>query len=767
MSISEKENYPMLIWQSSMGHWQGVLAEEWEFQWAAGRSEREVTTQLKAYLEWHLNEYGWTPECSFDDASLKYIAVDVRPEYRSEDNRVAPCPETMRIRFPVIYGAIGGNMLGAAIPIIDTFFTYHQREDLERLARHYVAQNLKGKSPDELGRYEMIQEPELRMLPFRKSISKKRTLAGWLDKPEFNNLKEVAEPLPEKGRGRKKSSPAFEREGDVNTMVDRLNEGPVNLCIVGESGSGKSTILMEAVKRISKTKDETKDEFDGDKPALFWRTNAQRLIAGAPYLGQWEARLESVLNELQDASAWLICDSLIDLIKTGGRDPRDGVAMFLMPYLIRSEARIIVEATPDEVETCRRLLPEFLDAFQLVRVQPLSQDRMRSLMRRVIRVQEHVWKVEAENSVADTVIRLHSRFYPYKSFPGGSVKFVERLFERTANERAKRVDQSKVHTAFVRETGLKEWLLKDDVPLVFDKVYESFTSRIVGQTGACQAASEVVTRLKAGMNDPKRPVSVLLFCGPTGVGKTALARYLAEYLFGAGDISNRLLRLDMSEYGFPGAVRRLTMDSQGNPSKFVTSIRSQPFQVVLLDEIEKAAPEVFDLFLNVFDEGRMSDAAGRYTSFRSAIIVMTSNIGVKQGGAIGFNGADGIDYESEVLKFFRPEFYNRIDQVVSFGSFDEASIRRIAELELEGLGKRDGLAGRGLTLEWTEDIVDWLVVNGFDNRLGARPLQRCLEESVVKELSRFLVGRTKKAKAVLRLSMPKSGTIEVKEYKPD
>ncbi len=761
MAATEKENYPMLVWKSGIGCWQGVLCEEWEFQWAVGRSEREVTTQFKGYLDWHLAEYGWTPECSIDRARMRILSVDVRPEYTSMDNRVSPCPETVRLRFPVVYGEIGGNMFGAAIPLIDTFFTYHQEGDLERLARHYVVQNLKGKSPDELVRYEQVVDPELKVLPFRKTVSRKSKLGEWFEKPEYNNLKEIAEPMPTRVRGRKKAAPAFEREPEVHSVVERLMEGPVNLCVVGEQGCGKSTVLLEAIKRITRNIEEMAGNEGEDRPSAFWRTNAQRLIAGAPYLGQWEARLESVINELQDASAWLVCDSLSDLVQTGGKEAGDGVAKFMLPYLSRGELKLILEATPEELETCRRLIPDFLDVFQIVRIQPMVQERARALMDRVIQMQERIWKVDSEKGVGESVIRLHGRFFPYQSFPGSSVRFVERVFERAANEKSVTVSLERILTAFVKETGLQEWLLKDDVPLVFEDVVTAFEKKIIGQREACLRAAEVVTRLKAGMNDPKRPISVLLFCGPTGVGKTALARWVADYLFGAGDASNRLLRLDMSEYGFPGSVGKLTMDLRGHPSKFISQIRAQPFQVVLLDEIEKAAPEVFDLFLNVFDEGRLSDPAGRFTSFRNTIIVMTSNIGVKQGTAIGFTGEDQIDYEGEVMKFFRPEFFNRIDRIVPFNAFDEIVVRKIAELELGYLGDREGLSARRLKLRWTPEVVDFLSRNGFDSRLGARPLQRCIEENVVTALSRFLLRNKPAPGAEIRLFMSEAGRVEV------
>jgi ATP-dependent Clp protease ATP-binding subunit ClpC len=239
---------------------------------------------------------------------------------------------------------------------------------------------------------------------------------------------------------------------------------------------------------------------------------------------------------------------------------------------------------------------------------------------------------------------------------------------------------------------------------------------------------------------------VLLFAGPTGVGKTELARALSQYLFGHGEQADRMVRLDMSEYAGPGAAERLVGDpAAGGPSDLVKRIRQQPFTVVLLDEIEKAAPEVFDVLLGVFDEGRLTDRFGRLSTFRSAVIVMTSNLGAGAGAGEPFglvrpgSAAPGGAYESEVMRFFRPEFFNRIDAVVTFGALDEATVHAITEKELTDLGRREGLTRAGLTLAWDAAVVRHLAAAGFDRRYGARPLQRAIETRVVTPLARHLV----------------------------
>jgi ATP-dependent Clp protease ATP-binding subunit ClpC len=261
---------------------------------------------------------------------------------------------------------------------------------------------------------------------------------------------------------------------------------------------------------------------------------------------------------------------------------------------------------------------------------------------------------------------------------------------------------------------------------------------VIGQEAACRAATGVITTFKAGLNDPGRPLGVLLFSGPTGVGKTELARATSDYLFGHGAGRDRLLRLDMSEYAGHGSSERLVADGNGEPSDFIKRLRAQPFCVVLLDEIEKASPDVFDMLLAVFDEGRLTDRFGRVTNLQSSVIILTSNLGSARDAGMGFGNAPGPDYDAEVMRFFRPEFYNRLDAVVAFAPLEEATIRKIAAKELAELARREGLARAEVKLSWDDDVVALVARAGFDRRFGARPLQRALEELVVTPLARQL-----------------------------
>jgi ATP-dependent Clp protease ATP-binding subunit ClpC len=318
------------------------------------------------------------------------------------------------------------------------------------------------------------------------------------------------------------------------------------------------------------------------------------------------------------------------------------------------------------------------------------------------------------------------------------------MIETAVRDRVTQLGQRAVLDRFQREFGLPEQLIRDDLPLPQSEVLAAFEGQILGQPSACQTAAAVVTALKTGLNDPNRPLGVLLFCGPTGVGKTETAKALARYLFGAA-AKERLVRLDMSEYSGYGAAQRLLLSDDGAVSDFLRRVRRQPFVVLLLDEIEKAAPEVLDVLLGVLDEGQLTDRFGRATTFRSAVILMTSNLGAERRSSLGFGDAAQPAFERIAMTAFRPEFFNRIDAVVPFGPLDRATIAKLAERELESIARREGLAMAGRRLTWTPEVLAHLAEAGYDARYGARPLQRAIEREVIAPLSAALLnpdGRT-------------------------
>ena len=304
----------------------------------------------------------------------------------------------------------------------------------------------------------------------------------------------------------------------------------------------------------------------------------------------------------------------------------------------------------------------------------------------------------------------------------------------------KPIGPHQVYRAFSTRSGIPLFLLRDEQAVKHAEVEAYFRRRVIGQVEAIRRVAQTLCVVKAGLQPPAKPLANFLFIGPTGVGKTEVAKTLARFLFGGTD---RMVRFDMSEYMDPLAAERLIRGTERDEGELTRKVRQQPFCVVLLDEIEKAHPAVFDLLLQVCGEGRLTDARGRTTWFHNAIIIMTSNLGAAHRRPdTGFGGTEGTleaaedrYYIEQVDKHFRPEFVNRIDRVIPFRALGREEIAEVAEVSLARIKERDGLLGRRVELELTEGAVAELATAGYSDRYGARALRRHLEDSLVAPLS--------------------------------
>ena len=727
--------YPLLVWDDEGAFTARTL--DGPEAVAVGTTLRKAVDQIKSCLESIRKTSDWLPPPDFSEPELCFFPVSVRSAYQVGPGvRNYEKPLTMRI--PAVVGRCEDGSFACVLPTLDSRFQCDSRKSVEMVTKDHVRQRLDGLEPRELSRFLMAKSYRLDAV-IVSGAARKQKRRG----PELPNLRRIAEPLGA-GSMRRKFSGVWQRDDEIAAVASRLQRERTSLLLVGEGGVGKTAVLVSAIRTLERQSSSDAAERTEETAAVrerFWLTSGARIIGGMQYLGQWQQRCEAIVEELGSVSGALCIDSLLELIRAGGQDPSGSVAAFFASYLERGELCMVAEATPAELDASRRLMPGLASLFQMVRIDPFEPHVAPVVLGEVAKTAGRAARIECAADVPGAVQHLFRRFLPYHPFPGRSVRFVRELFRRVAGEGAPEVTVDHVITEFLRQTGLPEFLLRDELPLDPDDVRRHFEGRIRGQPAACDAVVRLVTRFKAGLNDPRQPLGVMLFCGPTGVGKTALVKALANYLFGSGEAAARLVRLDMSEFAGPGAARRLVLQPDGQPSELIRRIRTQPFSVVLLDEIEKAAAEVFDMLLGVFDEGRLTDEYGRVAIFRSAVIVMTSNLGADALRTIGFRHDEAPAYESEAFSFFRPEFFNRFDEVVTFNALDTDAIRDITRIELEEVSRREGLVKRGLRLEWSDSLVHGLAERGFDARYGARFLQRTINEEVVVPLSRWLVDR--------------------------
>jgi len=538
------------------------------------------------------------------------------------------------------------------------------------------------------------------------------------------------------------------REEVVLAVLAALaSTGRSSVILVGPPDVGKTAVVYEVARRLS----------TGQVPAELagrplWRVTANELIAGAQYTGQWQQRGRELVAQARELHAIVAMGDPTGVVAAGRWSESDNnLSRLLRPHMEDGRLTLICECTAEGLAAARIKEPSFIETFRRIDVPEPSIERTQEIIASTARRFHAVFGVRADESALAAAIEFPRRFERYRSFPGKAVRLLEETVRSAVATSSDQVTRTDVAEDFTARTGLPLALLSDDVPLRVHDVTEHFEARVLGQPDAVRAMVDLVIVLKAALNDPQKPLGSFLFVGPTGVGKTELAKALAELLFGSRD---RVIRLDMGEYAAADAVQKLVgtpWDSEDS-GELTRRVREQPFCVVLLDEIEKAHRTVFDVLLGVLGEGRLTDAAGRTADMRSAIIIMTSNLGAEgqRSGALGFTSAAGTEgevqrlrahYTEQVERFFRPEFFNRIDRLIVFDPLDEDAVRRIARRELGRLLMREGILRRQLLVEVDEPVVHELAVRGFHPRYGARPLQRVIERAIINPLAARLIER--------------------------
>ncbi len=540
--------------------------------------------------------------------------------------------------------------------------------------------------------------------------------------------------------------PVVGRTNEIAALDALLTAGRrQSVLLVGPERVGKTSVLLEWLR--------TK----GESQRVFGTSGAQ-LIAGMSGLGQWQARVQRVVEAAETLDAILYFDDLRDLFDQRGASGVD-IPAAMKSAIEEGRIRIVGELTEEAADLLSSQREGFFQSLHTIRVPTLDRAVSATMLaQRAEYTKTHRDHLpEVQPSALEAMLALCERYLPYRPFPGKAAELFDQVVQSAERpgvvlDAESEIRASDVYRLFSIQSGIPEFLLRDDRSLDPARLTARFQSRLIGQTNAVSAVVDTLCVVKAGLQPAEKPLATFLFVGPTGVGKTELARALAEILYGAED---RLIRFDMSEYADPSAAQRLIAGGDGGRDGLLTrKVREQPFAVILLDEIEKAHPSVFDLLLQVTGEGRLTDARGRTAFFQNSIVIMTSNLGATHRRTrVGIESAPDLEghYLDEVRKWFRPEFVGRLDRVIPFRPLDRDEVRTIATLMLERIRGRRGLQDRGSALELTDAALTALAEGGFHEAYGARALRRHAEEALVAPIATAIAHAPRGAQLHVRL----------------
>ena len=661
------------------------------------------------------------------------LTVDLAPAERSLAWR-----KPVLLQFPYLHWQHDEKTWLAYLPSLGIEISATSAEDLaQQLPQQIHAHLLRTKAATSLGKLiwlQRCQTLEVETLSFKADLRTPKQLAMQAaqqheDEAKKSVLNEVTTDLT-----LIQLPAAYELDEVVARLAEAFTGATTkSVLLVGKSGAGKTAAVQELVRQRSKF---------NLAHTTFCATSGARLIAGMSGYGKWQERCEKLWREAAKQKAILPVGNLIEMMEVGKSEYNSqGIMGFLRPYIARGVLLVIAECTPEQLPIIERSDPHLLEAFHRIEVEEPSLTQGRTILRKVA----NAARLKQQPVIADDALarldELHRRYATYSAYPGRPLRFLKNLLK----DREEALTVSDVTAAFSRETGLPLFLLEESVRMDFPATHDWFSTRVIGQTDAVDLVVDLLATVKAGLVRPRKPIASLLFIGPTGTGKTEMAKSLAEFLF---QDRHRLVRFDMSEYSDPRALQRLLGGVGGTEGLLTSKVREQPFAVVLLDEIEKAHPQFFDLLLQVLGEGRLTDAGGRVADFCNAVVIMTSNLGAQsyQRGIQGFTEAVATDesqrrqrasqhFLKEVRAFVRPELFNRIDRVVPFAPLSQDTVQRIAARELEKLKQRDGLKYRGVNVTLEAGVAAYLARQGYDARYGARPLKRTIERELLAPLA--------------------------------
>ena len=648
---------------------------------------------------------------------------------------------------------------------------------------------------------------------FRTEIQVHMLDFGEENKPEEKNTSHVLDKfgvnLTQMAR-EGKIDPVVGREQEIERVVQILSRRKKNNPIlIGEAGVGKSAIIEGLALRIA----------GGEVPytiadKTLFSLDVSSLVAGTKFRGEFEERMQQLLDELRKAKDTIIfIDEIHTIVGAGSTQGSLDTANILKPALARGEQQTIGATTLDEYRENIESDSALERRFQKVVVEPTTPEQTLQILRNIAPHYEQHHKVRYTEEALQACVELTGRYITDRFFPDKAIdvldeagsrihlqsarepaelRQMETALDQVRRERREAVKElvyEKAASARLREIALRsklgesrnEWqrsLETNPVEITAEHIQQVITSmtgipaerisggeltrlqtlcqhlsqRVVGQQEAVEKISRTIRRSRAGLKDENRPIGVFLFVGPTGVGKTLLAKEVSKWLF---DEQRGLIRIDMSEYSEKHNVARLIGSppgyvGYGEGGQLTEAVRRQPYAVILFDEIEKAHPEVFNSMLQIFDEGHLTDGSGRKVDFRNTIIIMTSNVGsrnvVKKSVQVGYSTVSKsatasampqCEYRKALEQTFAPEFLNRIDDIVLFRTLELSDVERIIELELQGLFERTRRLGYKVKI--TDGAKRRLAAMGYESRYGVRSLKRTLMDNVEEPLSTLII----------------------------
>ena len=629
--------------------------------------------------------------------------------------------------------------------------------------------------------------------------------------------------------------PVIGRDVEIERLAQILSRRKKNNpVLIGEPGVGKSAIVEGLALRIVQRK-VSRILFGKRVISL----DMASIVAGTKYRGQFEERIKAILNELsKNKDVILFIDELHTIVGAGNASGSMDAANLLKPALARGEIQCIGATTIDEYRKNIEKDGALERRFQKVMVDPTSPEETLSILNNIKDKYEDHHNVNYTLEALEACVKLTDRYVSDRNFPDKAIDALDeagsrvhvtnivvpkeienieeqiaeanasklkaaqaqnfesaasfrdkehrlkleldeakRKWEASLNEHRETVDEEKVAEVVAMMTGVPVQRIAQAEGMRLREMAPQLKAAIIGQDNAIDKIVKAIQRNRVGLKDPNKPIGTFMFLGPTGVGKTHLAKKLAEYLF---DSTDTLIRVDMSEYMEKFTVSRLVGAPPGyvgyeEGGQLTEKVRTHPYSVVLLDEIEKAHPDVFNLLLQVLDEGRLTDSLGRKIDFKNTIIIMTSNIGSRQlkdfGSGVGFatKPADK-EYSHSVIqkalnKAFSPEFLNRVDDIVMFDALDKEAIFKIIDIELAGFYKRvDGL---GYKLTITDAAKNFIAERGYDSQFGARPLKRAIQKYLEDELAEMIINASIKPGNLIYVDYDKEQDKIVTEIRPE